>query len=163
MAPQQEFAIVLRKWSELFMRRSMRDLAVFMRSHGLTMPQVSALYRLRYGGMCGVSDIADHLDVTNAAASQMVDRLVQQGLLARSTDPEDRRVKRIELTALGHQLLDDAIEARVRWVSEMTTVLSLDQQALIMEALDGLTKAAAVLETSQSGPVPEDSVAPVPA
>lgn len=128
------------------MRRSMRDLSAFMRSHGLTMPQVSVLFKLRYGGMCGVSDIADHLDVTSAAASQMVDRLVQQGLLARSTDPSDRRVKRIELTPLGRQLLDEAIEARMGWVTGMATILSPEEQDLIVTALGLLGDAAARLE-----------------
>lgn len=147
MPSNQHFTVVLRKWSEVFMRRSMRDFAAFTRNSGLSMPQVSALFRLRYGGMCGVSDIADHLDVTNAAASQMVDRLVQQGLLERSTDPDDRRAKRIGLTPLGHRLLDDAIEARVRWFAGMTTVLSPEQQELILHALDVLTEAATKLET----------------
>jgi DNA-binding MarR family transcriptional regulator len=128
----------------------MRDFVTFMRSHELTMPQVSALFRLRYGGMCGVSDIADHLDVTSAAASQMVDRLVQQGLLARSTDPDDRRVKRLELTPRGHRLLDDAVEARVQWVTAMTAVLSFEQQQAIVDALDLLTNAATSLEASTS-------------
>ena len=83
------------------MGRSMRDFTTFMRNSGLSMPQVSALFRLYYQGQCGVTDIADHLDVTSAAASQMIERLVQQGLLERSEDPNDRRVKQIDLSPAG--------------------------------------------------------------
>jgi DNA-binding MarR family transcriptional regulator len=137
----------------------MRDFTTFMRDSGLSMPQVSALFRLRYQGMCGVSDIADHLDVTSAAASQMVDRLVQQGLLERSTDPNDRRVKRIQLTPLGHRLLDDAVEARVQWLAGLTTVLTPEQQQKIVEALDVLTDAATQLEAQMD----EKAVTPRPA
>ena len=146
MAPNQQFAAVLREWSEVFMRRSMRDFTTFMRNSGLTMPQVSALFKLHYQGTCGVTDIADHLDVTSAAASQMVDRLVQQGLLARSTDPHDRRVKQLELTPLGDRLLEDSIEARVQWMAGLTTVLSPVEQETIVSALDLLTDAATRLE-----------------
>ena len=156
MAPSQQFAAVLREWSEVFMRRSMRDFTTFMRNSGLTMPQVSALFKLHYQGTCGVSDIADHLDVTSAAASQMVDRLVQQGLLERSTDPHDRRVKQLELTPLGSRLLEGSIEARVQWMAGLTTVLSPAEQETIVTALDLLTDAATRLERHAF----EDSRAP---
>lgn len=150
MQATNQFTDVLRDWAEVFMRRSMRDFTHFMRDSGLSMPQVSALFRLHYHGMCGVSDIADHLDVTSAAASQMVDRLVQQGLLERSTDPHDRRVKQIELAPAGHQLLEDAIQARVQWLADLTTVLSPAEQETIVEALDLLTDAAKRLEPQRT-------------
>ena len=76
----------------------------------------------------------------------MVDRLVQQGLLERSTDPNDRRVKQLELTPLGNRLLEDSIEARVQWMAGLTTVLSPAEQETIVSALDLLTDAATRLE-----------------
>ena len=68
----ERFDDVLRQWTEVFMGRSMRDFSAFMRNHGLSMPQVLLLFRLYYQGQCGVSDIADHLAVTNPAASQTI-------------------------------------------------------------------------------------------
>lgn len=128
------------------MRRSMRDFTQFMRGSGLSMPQVSALMRLYYGGLCGVTDIAEHLDVTSAAASQMIDRLVQHGLVARSTAPTDRRIKQIELTPAGRKLVEDSVEARVQWLAQLTTVLPAEEQAAIATALDLLTDAARRLD-----------------
>jgi len=75
---------VLRTWSEVFMRRSMHDFRSFSRRSGLSMSQISVLFRLHYGGQCSVSDLGDHLGVSNAASSQLVDRLVGMGLLMRS-------------------------------------------------------------------------------
>jgi DNA-binding MarR family transcriptional regulator len=140
------FDDVLRQWSEVFMGRSMRELSAFMRNSGLSMPQVSLLSRLYYQGQCGVTDIADHLAVTSPAASQLVDRLVQQGLLERNEDPNDRRAKQIALSPAGRQLIQDGIEARVRWTAELTTVLSPEDQAVIVTALDALTSAAIKLD-----------------
>jgi hypothetical protein len=77
MPTSLRFNDVLRQWTEVFMGRSMRDFSAFMRNSGLSMPQVSLLYRLYYRGQCGVTDIADHLAVTSPAASQMVERLGQ--------------------------------------------------------------------------------------
>lgn len=140
------FTTVLRDWAHVFMRRSMREFSQFMRQSGLSMPQVSTLFRLHYHGTCGVSDMADHLHVTNAAASQMVDRLVQQGLVKRSVSPHDRRVKELELTSAGQRLVEESIEARQRWMEELTSALSPQQQETIMAALRLLTQAARDLE-----------------
>jgi len=146
MEPSQEFTAVLREWSEVFMHRSMRDFNEFMRSSGLSMPQVSAMFRLYYRGTCGISDIAGHLDVTSAAASQMVDRLVQHGLLERSEDPDDRRVKQVRLTPAGRRVLLESIEARQRWWTELTRSLSSQEQAAIKDSLRLLTEKARQLE-----------------
>ncbi|HSN78314.1 MAG TPA: MarR family transcriptional regulator [Anaerolineae bacterium] len=146
MASSLQFNEVLRQWTEVFMGRSMRDFSAFMRKSGLSMPQVSALYRLYYRGQCGVTDIAGHLDVSSAAASQMIERLVQQGLLERNEDPTDRRAKQIALSPDGRELMQESIEARVRWMAELTTVLSPEEQDTIVAALDALTSAAIRLD-----------------
>ena len=146
MTGSLQFNQVLRQWTEVFMGLSMLDFVAYMRNHGLSMPQVLLLYRLYYQGQCGVSDIADHLAVTNAAASQTIERLVQQGLLDRSEDPNDRRAKQIALSPAGRALMQESIEARVRWMAELTTVLSPEEQDTIVAALDALTSAAIRLD-----------------
>lgn len=146
MSDVQSFNDVLRHWSEVFMERSMRDFAAFMRSAGLSMPQVSTLFRLHYQGSCAVSDLSSHLGVTTAAASQMIDRLVQQGLLERSEDPNDRRAKQITLTPAGRELVQASIEARTQWMTEVAAVLSPAEQAEIAAALTALTDAVQRLD-----------------
>jgi DNA-binding MarR family transcriptional regulator len=133
---------VLQEWTELFMNRSVRDFKRLMDESGLSPSQINTLMRLYHGGMCGVSDIGGHLRVTNAAASQMVDRMVTMNLLERSEDPDDRRAKRLTLTAKGKALVEKGIDARRAWMETLTTNLSDEQQAMIAEALTVLTKAA---------------------
>ena len=60
----------LGKWIGVFMRQSMGELALYARESGLSMSQVSALFRLYHTGACPISEIGAHLGVTNAAASQ---------------------------------------------------------------------------------------------
>ena len=141
---------VLRSWSEVFMRRSMHDFMRFSRQSGLSMTQISVLFRLHYGGSCGVSELGDHLGVSNAAASQMVERLVGMDLLKRSEDPVDRRVKTLALTSKGKALVLDSIEARRRWMEDLTTALAPDQEQQIVAALTMLTQAALKLEGDQA-------------
>ena len=136
----------LRKWAEVFMRRSMHDFREFTHQSGLSMSQLSTLMQIHHGGVCGVSDIGEHLGVTNAAASQMVDRLVQQGYLERSEDPKDRRSKNVTLTPKARGLVQESIEARRKWIEELTTALTTTQQEEIIAALNILTQAALELE-----------------
>jgi DNA-binding MarR family transcriptional regulator len=134
-----EFTRVLRDWSEAFMHRSMRDFVAFSKQSGLSVPQLSTLFRLYHHEACCVTDVGEHLGVTNAAASQMVDRLVQAGYLARAEDPADRRSKQLSLTLKGRALVEGGIEARHRWLESLTDALSPQDQATIIHALTVLT------------------------
>ena len=132
----------IREWSEVFMHRSMRDFKRFMDATGLSFSQINILMRLFHGGCAGVSDIGDQLGVTNAAASQAVDRLVQLGLIERTEDPEDRRAKRLALTQKGRTLIEKGVEVRSQWIEGLTDALTPEQQNMIISALTLLTEAA---------------------
>ncbi|MBI3241648.1 MAG: MarR family transcriptional regulator [Chloroflexi bacterium] len=149
MSTAKQFNTALREWAEIFMTRSMREWVRFIKSSGLSMPQFSTLMRLHYRGGCGISDISAHLDVTAPAASQMVDRLVQMGLLERGEDPNDRRAKQVTLSAKGRDLVEKGIEARNRWSEELATKLTAEQRGVVIDALAHLTEAAGKLEFKQ--------------
>ncbi|MEK7311622.1 MAG: MarR family transcriptional regulator [Chloroflexota bacterium] len=143
MSPaKQKFSEALREWVEVFTNRSMRDTMQFWKESGLSMPHISTVMRLHYTGACGVSEVGSHLGVTNAAASQMVERLVQLGYLERAEDPNDRRVKQLTLTAKGNALIQKSLEARRRWLENLVEALTPKQQAEITSALVLLTEAA---------------------
>jgi len=58
-----------------------------------------------------VSDVAEFMGVTNAAASRAIDRLVQRGLVDRTVAPRDRRAVELSLTEEGQDLLDRVMVA----------------------------------------------------
>lgn len=124
------------------MHRSMREFKRFMDATGLSFSQINILMRLFHGGSAGVSEIGDQLGVTNPAASQAVDRLVQLGLIERTEDPEDRRAKRLALTQKGRTLIEKGVEVRSQWIEGLTDALTPEQQNMIISALTLLTEAA---------------------
>jgi DNA-binding MarR family transcriptional regulator len=138
--------LILRDWAELFMHRSMREFIKFIHETGLSMTQLNTLMRLYYHGGRPVSEIAEFLGITNAAASQMAQRLVEQGLLLRTEDTDDRRIKLLRLSEAGRRLIEQGIEARRRWLEELTQALSPDQRQTIIAALTYLSAAARQLE-----------------
>ena len=142
MSSTNELTGVIREWSETFMRRSGRDFKRFMDETGLSFSQLNVLMRLYHGGKSGVSEIGEQMGVTSAAASQAIERLVLMGLIERTEDPQDRRVKRLELTQKGCALMKKGIEARSQWIEGITTALTPEQQSLIISALTLLTAAA---------------------
>jgi|Deesub1362A_J573_1020465.scaffolds.fasta_scaffold02426_5 DNA-binding MarR family transcriptional regulator len=142
MSPPEQFAQVVQQWAEVFMRRSMADFRQFMADTGLTFVQMNVLMRLYHQGHCGVSQVGEQLGVTNAAASQVVDRLVGMGLVERREDPTDRRAKRLTLTPQGRELMERGIAARRKWIEELAASLPEDKLQQIMEALIMLTEAA---------------------
>ena len=79
MSSTKALTEVIHEWSEVFMRRSGRDFKRFMDETGLSFSQLIVLMRLYHGSKSGVSEIGEQLGITNAAASQSIDRLVKSG------------------------------------------------------------------------------------
>ncbi len=71
----------------------------------LTATQAAALRLIEQSDCKTLSDLAALLDVSNAAASKMVDRLDRRGLIERRQGKEDRRETELSLTELGRHLL----------------------------------------------------------
>jgi DNA-binding MarR family transcriptional regulator len=143
------FSQSLRAWMDAFMHRSMRGWSHFAKSTGLSMPQISILMQLHHKGPCGMSQVSDRFDITAAAASQLVDKLFQAGYLERTEDPTDRRAKLLTLSAKGEELIQQGTEERYRWMDDLTSNLSIVEQAKVVEALNILTKAAQTMDAKK--------------
>ena len=142
MTKPTQFSKTLRAWMDTFMHRSMRGWSHFAKSTGLSMPQFSILMQLHHKGPCGLSEISERFDITAAAASQLVDKLVQAGYLARTEDPTDRRAKLLTLSDKGKELINQGTEERHRWMDDLAATLSVEDQKKVSEALILLTNAA---------------------
>ena len=147
MSASKQFLETLHVWAHTFMRRSFHDFKQYMDAWELSTSQANALMRLYHSGACGVSDIGDHVGISNAAASQMIDRLVQMGLVERKEHIDDRRVRHLTLTEKGYSLAEKGVEAHSRWMKNLTEVLSESQQAEICSVLAQLIEAANKIQT----------------
>jgi len=146
MTKQVQFTQAIRSWMDVFMHRSMRGWGRFAKSTGLSMPQFSVMMQLHYRGACGMSKVSEGFDITPAAASQLVDKLVQSGFIQRVEDQNDRRAKLLSLTDKGRELIQQGIEERYRWVEELSAKLSPEEREQISDALNIMTHAAQELE-----------------
>jgi len=135
MSDNKPFAQDLIHWMELATARSMRYMGHYAREAGLSMPQFSLLMHLHHHGSCGVSDFSRHSGVSNAAASQLIGRLVDKDLVDRVEDPLDRRSKHLTLTPKGQLLVNNSIGERYRWVKALASRLSPAELLVVSKAL----------------------------
>jgi DNA-binding MarR family transcriptional regulator len=133
------------------------DTLSLMNETGITLPQVLFLTRLRQAGLrqaggSTASELADRLNMSPPAVSQMVDRLFQLGLLTRVEDPEDRRRKRLAATPRADALMERLRRARGEEYNKGTAKLS---PAVRKELAAALAKAVKELssERGPSGPL----------
>ena len=146
MTDKTQFTQITRQWMDVFMHRSMHSWNHFAKSIGLSIPQFSILMQLHYKGSCGMSEISERFDVTAAAASQLVDKLVQSELIERVEDSHDRRAKQLSLSPKGVELVRKGIQERYRWVDELAGNLSTEEQSKVTEALSLLTNVVQKME-----------------
>lgn len=90
------------------MRREMPD---------LTMPQFRSLVFVEAHRGCSLRALADHLGITPATSSALVDRLVRRGWVSRATDAANRRQIRLNLTPRGAARLGAARAAARREIA----------------------------------------------
>lgn len=146
MVSPSQLIQTIRQFMDIAMHHSMRERSHFAKSTGLSMPQFGILMQLHYRGNCGISGISDRFDITSAAASQLVDKLVQSGLIHREEDPQDRRAKLLNLTDKGRELIQQGVEERYRWVNQLAGKLTAEERTKVTEALNIMTQAAKELE-----------------
>jgi MarR family transcriptional regulator for hemolysin len=76
------------------------------RLFGMTRAQWAVLLRLERREGLKQSDLAEALDLQPITLTRLVDRLCDNGLIERRADPNDRRAKRLYLTAAARPLID---------------------------------------------------------
>jgi DNA-binding MarR family transcriptional regulator len=137
----------IRQSMDLLTHRAFRAQGHFVKSTGLSMAQFGILMQLHYQKHCGISDISSRMEITSAAASQLVDKLVQGELLERTEDPQDRRVKQLKLTTKGQELILEGIQVRSSWMEELITALTPEEASTVAAGFSILAEAAKRVET----------------
>jgi DNA-binding MarR family transcriptional regulator len=135
MSGQDPFIEALRKWTEDSMHRTMHAFIRQSRKSALSLSQINTLFRLYHHGSSPVNDLADHLGITMAAVSQLLAPLEEADLIERSEDPSDRRVKRIALTEVGDNRVQQIMVARHAWLDDFAALIPPDEKAALIPVL----------------------------
>jgi DNA-binding MarR family transcriptional regulator len=124
-----------------FVRAEMRS----QREPSLSVPQFRVLAFLGRHPHASLSKVADHIGITRATASTMVDRLVQRELVDRQEDPHERRHIMLKLTQMGSDRLEEMRNTTRQKIADLLDELTpkeLDHVAI------GLTLLGRVFNTA---------------
>jgi len=135
-------APLLQRLIALVSRKSAGESTAFMHASGLTMPQIVALFALRRAE-ASISELAGRLRMSLPATSQLVDRLVEAGLVDRAEHARDRRVRRISILPAGLRYLEQFGAMRRREIQDALRSLGPETRARLAAAL---ARAVAELE-----------------
>lgn len=108
----------------------------------LTLSQIAILDILSRDKESNMSDLARSMNVTTAAMTGIVDRLVRDGYVARSNDLEDRRVIKIKLTSKGKGAVKSLLENKKHMITKVFGVLPQKERdeylKILMRIREGL-------------------------
>ena len=129
--------------------RIIQDFMRFMRQSGLSAPQIHALLFIYHSpdGECALSDIGGLTGSSDAAVSQLIERLVQQELVERTEDPLDRRNKKLRLTRQSLRLIETGIGSN-HFLMDLMASLPAKQRETVHAAFGYLAQAGEDVQTT---------------
>lgn len=108
---------------------------------GVTLAQCHAIVEIGRAGSISLNDLADVLDLDKSTMSRTIHNLVENDLVAREIDPEDRRYITIRLTTKGVQSFQK-IEAEMGvYFSQILQSIPEAKRDQVIESLQILIKA----------------------
>lgn len=122
-----------------------------VRRLGITRAQWLVLTRLHRRPGASLSELAEMMEVEKATAGRMIDRLVANGWVERRTARNDRRVKRVYLTADAER-----VHKRIWRVAEATVDAALADLSAreSQQLMDLLSRIKATLVAAQGSEAP---------
>ena len=91
-------------------------------SEALTGRQMKAVVFLAHRGRITMGELADGLEIGRAAASELVARLVEKGVVRRAPSPADRRLVTVALSAHAEGLAADVF---AEWSAQIAAAFAL--------------------------------------
>ncbi|MBM2825557.1 MAG: rdhR [Dehalococcoidales bacterium] len=107
----------------------------------LTLGQLKSLFFIDFDGNTNFRKLATALGVTPPNVTRIVDHLVEQGLVSREENPEDRRMLLLKTTDKGKALVAKLRESRMSRMSDILTQLSSAELSALAEGLSAVTRA----------------------
>jgi DNA-binding MarR family transcriptional regulator len=119
----------------------MREIRSMMRSQGssdLTVPQFRTLAFVNRNQGSPLCKVADHMGLTSASASTLVDGLIKRGMMTREDQPDNRRRVRLVVTSRGKAILETSRRGTMTILAKKLSSVSADNREVIVKAMETL-------------------------
>jgi MarR family 2-MHQ and catechol resistance regulon transcriptional repressor len=110
---------------------------------GLCLSDFMVLEALLHKGPLTISEIQAKVLLASGSMTAAVDRVESRGLVVRKSTPEDRRARRIELTAAGRHLIEGAFQQHAQHLEDALAVLDEEEKKQVYDGLKKLGRSVA--------------------
>ena len=117
----------------------------------LTIAQLKTLLFISNQGGSNSAQLAAALRVTPTCTTGIIDRLLRQGLVSRTENPDNRRMLLLRTTDKAEELLAKLRERRTGYMADILERMSNDELAHLAQGLNSLVKAAAERDQEADG------------
>jgi DNA-binding MarR family transcriptional regulator len=129
----------LQRFFARVMKGDQGELFALIAALDLTMPQMRGLFVIENADHAlALTELAPQMGLSVAAAGRSVDGLVRNGLISRTEDPDDRRIKRLALTGDGRAALERIGEARLVGLRRFAETLGAAERDTLAKALEAV-------------------------
>lgn len=120
--------------------RFKKEASALFKHHGLTFPQYNVLRVLdaSRNGQNAMRDVNRIMLVSGANMTGIAKRLEKAGFIMRKSDPDDDRVKRLQITLKGRQVLQDIAADKERNVKRYLESYSEEDKRLLLKTLGNI-------------------------
>jgi MarR family 2-MHQ and catechol resistance regulon transcriptional repressor len=109
--------------------------------HALSLVHLNVLTALEAEGPLSMKRLAEAMDVSDASATGIVDRMEKRGLVERRHSTEDRRVVRVHATEAGFQVFRDMAAHRRGVLTKVLAELTEDEMASLLVGMRAIHSA----------------------
>ena len=132
MDQHQIFGFLLHDVTRLYQRRFEQRSAQL----SLTLPQCKTLSLLARNEGISQRQLADLADIDAMSIVRILDRMEADGWVERCADPQDRRARRLAVTAKARPLLDQILEMGTATRTEVLAGLDVQQRDQLVSMLE---------------------------
>lgn len=140
---RQALIAQLEETREAFEQQTLQAMAGDATDPPLTMQQLRVLAHVALAQGRGTShQVAQHLRVSLATVSGIVDRLVDHGVVQRTEDPDDRRVRLLGITTRGQELISSLHNHADTMPIQVLEAMPVDDLRALVRGILALRRAA---------------------
>lgn len=142
MSEQNDPMQTMENWAKLYFFQSLTEFFNYLKQTDLSLLQAYALAHLFFKGPLKMSELCEHMMVSPAAGSQLIDRLEKLGMVERISEPGDRRVRKIVVLEKGKDFVQENFRFSQSWIAEIPADITPEQVTKITEVLAMLLKSS---------------------
>ena len=142
MAKKNDPMQTMENWAKLYFFQSLTEFFNYLKQTDLSLLQAYALAHLFFKGPLKMSDLCEHMQVSPAAASQLIDRLEKLEMVERISEPGDRRVRKIVVLDKGKNFVQENFRFSQSWIGKIPADITPKQVEQITEVLSMLLQSS---------------------